>query len=66
MGQETFAGLGFFWMLIVGAIVVIPVWRICQRIGYPGPLSLLMLIPLANLALLYFIAFARWNPERGR
>ncbi|MGX5914018.1 hypothetical protein ACR0ST_04735 [Aliidiomarina sp. Khilg15.8] len=59
-------GLGFLWMLVVGIIVVIPLWRICQRIGYPGPLGLLALVPIANLVLLYFIAFAKWKPEKPK
>lgn len=37
-----------------------PTWRICQRIGYSGWLGLLILFPLINLVLLYFIAFADW------
>lgn len=50
----------WLWMLVIGIVVVIPVWRICQRAGYPGWLGILMLVPLVNLALLYFIAFADW------
>lgn len=51
----------WLWMLVVAILVVVPVWRICVRIGYPGVLSLLMLVPLLNLGLLYFIAFAEWR-----
>jgi hypothetical protein len=47
-------------MLVIAIVFVIPVWRICQRAGYPGWLGVLMLIPVANLILLYFIAFADW------
>ncbi|RUO77851.1 hypothetical protein CWI81_05050 [Idiomarina seosinensis] len=61
MGHEMFAGMGFLWMLVGAILLVVPVWRICQRIGYPAPLSLLMLVPFANLALLYFIAFSKWK-----
>jgi len=32
MNHEMFAGMGFLWMLIVGAIFIVPAWRICQRI----------------------------------
>ncbi len=58
-------GAHWLWMLVVAALVVIPVWRICVRIGYPGALSLLMLVPLLNLGLLYFIAFADWRRGDG-
>lgn len=57
-----------YWlsMLLLALVVIVPIWRICQRVGYPGWLSLLMLIPIANLGLLYFIAFSRWPIDSGR
>ncbi|WP_417436528.1 hypothetical protein [Idiomarina abyssalis] len=61
MNHEMFAGMGFLWMLVVGLIFVIPAWRICQRAGFPGPLGLLIVIPIANIILLYFIAFGPWK-----
>lgn len=54
----------WLWMLVIAVIVVIPAWRICQRIGYPGWMGLLILIPLVNLGLLYFIAFADWPANK--
>lgn len=54
----------WIWMLAIAALVVVPVWRICQRTGYPGWMGILILIPLANLVLLYFIAFAAWPAEK--
>ena len=56
-GMESGNG---FWMLVGLVIVIVPVWRICTRIGYSGWLSLLVAIPLVNLGLLYFIAFSSW------
>ena len=53
----------WLWMLVMAVVVVVPVWRICRRIGYPGWLSLVMLVPLLNLALLYFIAFSEWPAD---
>ena len=57
---------GFFVLLpifiVVGiAIVLVPTWRICQKAGFSPWLSLLMLVPLGNLILLYFLAFADWR-----
>jgi uncharacterized protein (DUF983 family) len=57
-------GFGFFGMLVVGALVVVPLWRICIRIGHPGWISLAALVPIANLLLLYFLAFSEWPLER--
>lgn len=50
----------WLWMIFIAVVVVVPVWRICKRAGYPGALGLLILVPLLNLGLLYFLAFARW------
>ncbi len=55
----------WLWMLVIAIVVVIPVWRICQRVGYPGWLGILMLVPVANLVLLYFIAFSDWPKEKA-
>jgi hypothetical protein len=54
----------WLWMLVVAIVVVVPVWRICRRTGYPGWLGLLMLVPMVNLVLLYFIACADWPASK--
>lgn len=64
-GNTMWAG-HWLWMLVIAIVALIPTWRICQRIGYPGLLGFLILIPLVNLALLYFIAFAEWPAEKAR
>lgn len=64
MGHQMFGGMGFLWMLIVGILLVVPTWRICQRIGYPGPIGLLIVVPIANIVLLYFIAFSKWQTSQ--
>jgi len=51
-------------MLLVAVLVIIPAWRICSKAGYPGWLALLFLLPIANLFLWYFLAFAEWPLER--
>jgi hypothetical protein len=63
-GHTMWAG-HWLWMLVVGIIVVIPAWRICQRTGYSGWMGLLILVPLVNLFLLYFLAFSQWPRDRG-
>ncbi len=62
-GNAMWAGHGL-WMLVIAVLVVIPAWRICQRVGYPGVMGLLILVPLLNLGLLYFIAFSDWPATR--
>ncbi len=65
MMNEVTGMMGGPWMmLVVGVLVVVPVWRICTKAGYSGWLSLLILVPIVNLVLLYFLAFAEWPLER--
>lgn len=65
MTDNMWAG-HWLWMLMIAIVIVIPVWRICQRTGYPGWLGILILIPIANLVLLYFIAFSNWTADKMR
>ena len=59
-----FLGYGFFWP-IAAIIAIIPFWRICDRVGLSPWLSLLLLIPLANIIFIYYVAFAEWPSQRG-
>jgi hypothetical protein len=61
-GAESTGSL--VWMLLMSILVVIPFWKICSKAGYSGWWSLLMLVPLANLGLLYFLGFATWPVQR--
>lgn len=46
-------------VLLVWFLTVVPFWPLFRKAGFPGPLSLLMLIPGINLILLYVVAFSR-------
>lgn len=54
------------FMVLVALATVIPFWKICTKAGFPGPLALLMLVPIANLILPFYIAFADWPVLRQR
>jgi hypothetical protein len=55
--------IGMF--VVLGALLtVIPFWKICTKAGFPGPLALLMLVPVANIVLPFYIAFADWPALR--
>lgn len=60
MYSDTMWALHWLWMLAFGIALVVPFWRICLRAGHPGWLGILILIPVVNLAFLYFLAFSRW------
>lgn len=51
-------------ILVIGALVVgltvVPFWKICTKAGFAGALSLLMLVPIANIILPFYLAFAEW------
>jgi hypothetical protein len=52
--------MGYLMYIVFAVLVVIPFWKIFDKAGFPAALSLIMLIPIANLVALYFVAFARW------
>jgi hypothetical protein len=52
-------------VLIIIATAIIPYWKIFPRAGWPGPLALLMLVPLVNLVLLWVLAFKRWPGDEA-
>ncbi len=39
---------------------VVPYWFIFRKAGYPPALSLLMMIPLVNIAMVFYLALADW------
>jgi hypothetical protein len=57
-------GLSFFWLVAV-VIAVVPFWRICTRVGHPPWLSLLIVVPLVNIAFVYFLAFSQWPSQKS-
>lgn len=52
--------LGFVWILLWS------VWRIISRMGFPGPLALVALIPGGAFVLLLVFAVIEWPIERDR
>ena len=53
---------------VVVLMTVVPFWFICRKAGFPGALSLLMIVPVGNIVLPFVLAFAEWpalrkNPE---
>ncbi|HZV78055.1 MAG TPA: hypothetical protein VFF60_00445 [Candidatus Binatus sp.] len=58
-----FAAYGIF-LIIVLIFAIVIYWRIASKAGYPGALSLLMIVPFVNLILLLIFAFSEWPIER--
>jgi hypothetical protein len=55
----------FIVMVIAAAVMVVPFWKITSKAGFPGALSLLLLVPLANIVFIYYLAFASWPSLRN-
>ncbi|CAN7366589.1 hypothetical protein [Acidovorax sp. LjRoot117] len=60
----------FHWIIVLAmavpllALFIVPLWRILQRAGFNGALSLLMFVPIVNMLLLWFVAFSKWPSDR--
>lgn len=52
-------------VLIWLAIFIVPAWRIASKAGFPGAISLVMLIPVVNLIAIWIFAFIKWPVERS-
>ena len=51
--------------LLYGLVIVTPFWKIFGKAGFSKWWALFMAIPLVNLILLYYVAFARWPAQRA-
>ncbi len=51
-------------MIPILAIGIVPYWQILKKAGFAPALSLLMVVPMVNVILLYYVAFSQWAPAR--
>ena len=58
-------GSTFLFYVIVMVLTVIPFWKIFEKAGFPPVLSLLMLVPLVNICMIYYLAFSKWPKQGG-
>jgi len=49
-----------FILLMLILVGIVPYWKIFEKAGFAPALSLLMLVPLVNVVMLFFLAFADW------
>jgi hypothetical protein len=57
-------GLEVAIILLVITVLAWPFCKIFSKAGYPWALGLLMLIPVANIIMLFILAFAEWPIHR--
>jgi uncharacterized membrane protein YhaH (DUF805 family) len=67
--NAAIAALASVWLVLLVVFLAIFIlqlviaWRIAEKAGYSGPLSLLMLIPFVNFVVLLIFAFSEWPIE---
>ncbi|MDR9483159.1 MAG: hypothetical protein RI538_10330 [Salibaculum sp.] len=64
MGFYGMGGGGILMMVVIGALVVVPFWRLLPRFGIPNWVAILAIFPLAALILLWVMAFKDQIDER--
>ena len=66
--DPVFSVIFFIFMiplvLIIVAVKILIFCKIFYKAGYSWALGLLMLVPIANIIMLFVLAFAEWPNER--
>lgn len=52
------------WLIVALVFCLVPLWRIVKRSGMNPILSLLWLLPVANIIFLWVFAYAEWPALR--
>jgi len=66
MMSDMLMNIPFFpimW-LIMAVLIILPFRFIFSKAGYSKWLSLLMVVPIVNIVMLYFLAFSTWPSQR--
>lgn len=53
-----------FFVLLITIVQVVAFCKIFSKAGFSWALGLLMLVPIANIVMFFFLAFAQWPIER--
>ncbi|WP_372866886.1 hypothetical protein [Pseudomonas sp.] len=53
-------------MLVFSVLIILPFCLIFKKAGYSQWLGLLMVVPIVNFVLLYFLAFSSWPAHSAR
>ena len=47
-------------ILFILPLIIVPFWKIFTKAGFNGLSSLLMVVPIVNIIVLFYFAFAKW------
>jgi len=66
MGSIGFPELIIIFVIVglAGLVTIVPFWMIFSKAGFPGWMSLALLVPLVNVIALFYLAFAEWPIHR--
>lgn len=53
-----------FFALVLTVIQIVAFCKIFSKAGFSWALGLLMLVPIANIVMFFFLAFAEWPVQR--
>jgi len=54
-----------FLTLLLSLIFILPGWKICSKMGYPGLICFLGFIPIINIIFIFYLAFTTWPIEKS-
>ena len=60
LGVTELALIIVFVIACVVLFTLWPYWRIFKKAGFSPALSLLLLVPIANIVIIFYLAFADW------
>jgi len=60
MFEGLFQPIHLLLILVIALVILVPYWKIFKKAGFAPALSLLMFVPLVNIIMLFFLAFAEW------
>ena len=56
------------WVVVSAAVVLLMIVyasaRVCRKAGFSRWLGILAIVPIANIFLLFYLAFKEWPPRR--
>ena len=59
-------GGGLIWVLFMGALLIVPFWKILPRNGIPNWVAIFAIFPIFALILLWVVAFKDDLDSRGK
>jgi hypothetical protein len=64
VGMLNFGLPEFLILVVIVGVSVVPAARICTKAGYPAWLGAVAIVPVLNVILAFFLAFAKWPIEK--